>query len=60
MNVKIHYRITQDRAGVPMNYTGARHFVASEGQDIENTIRTQLAADYQVPATPVEICRIEN
>jgi hypothetical protein len=26
MNVKIHYRITQDRAGIPMDYTGARHF----------------------------------
>ena len=60
MNMKIHYRITRDRAGIPMNYMGARHFVAADGQDIENTARAQLAEDYQVPATAVEICRIEN
>jgi hypothetical protein len=60
MNVKIHYRITQDRAGIPMDYTGARHFVVREGQAIEDTAKAQLAADYQVPATAVEICRIES
>ena len=60
MTIKIHYRITQDRAGIPMNYTGARHFAAGEGQDIENTARSQLAEDYQVPASAVEIDRIEN
>ena len=60
MNVKIHYRITQDRAGIPMDYTGASHFVVREGQAIEDTAKAQLAADYQVPATAVEICRIES
>ena len=34
MKVKIYYRITQDRCGIPMNYAGARHFVACEGQPI--------------------------
>ena len=29
MNVKIHYRITQDRAGLPSDYTGARHAIAT-------------------------------
>ena len=34
MNVKIHYRITQDRAGIPQDYTGARHFVVREGEAV--------------------------
>lgn len=58
MKVKIYYRITQDRCGIPMNYAGARHFVACEGQPIEEAARAQLAADYQVPLRAVEICRI--
>ncbi|WP_153147437.1 hypothetical protein [Dechloromonas sp. H13] len=60
MKVKIHYRITQDRAGIPQDYTGARHFVVNDGQAVENLAKTQLAADYQVPLTAVEICRIED
>jgi len=60
MNVKIHYRITQDRAGIPQEYTGARHFVANEGEAVEESARKQLAADYQVPCSAVEICRIES
>jgi hypothetical protein len=60
VNVIIHYRITQDRRGIPQNYTGARHFVVSAGEDIEDRARTQLAADYQVPQNAVEISRIEN
>jgi hypothetical protein len=60
MNVKVHYRITRDRAGIPMDYTGARHFVAGEGQAIEDIAKAQLAADYQVPQAAVEICRIEG
>jgi len=60
MNVKIHYRITQDRAGIPMDYTGARHFVVREGMAIEDAAKAQLAGDYQVPVTAVEICRIED
>jgi hypothetical protein len=60
MNVKIHYRITQDRGGVPQNYTGARHFVVGAGENIEDRARMQLAADYQVPQSAIEISRIEN
>lgn len=60
MNVKIHYRITQDRAGIPQEYSGARHFIASDGENVEESARKQLAADYQVPFSAVEICRIEN
>jgi hypothetical protein len=60
MNVKIHYRITQDRAGIPQDYNGARHFVVREGEAIEDTARSQLATDYQVPHSAVEICRIES
>jgi hypothetical protein len=59
MNVKVHYRITQDRAGIPQDFAAARRFVTSEGQAIEDLARSQLAADYQVPASAVEICRIE-
>ena len=43
MNVKIHYRITQDRAGIPQDYSGARHFVVSEGEAIEDIAMHQLA-----------------
>jgi hypothetical protein len=60
MNVKVHYRITRDRAGIPMDYTGARHFAVSEGQAVEDLAKAQLAADYQVPQSAVEICRIED
>jgi hypothetical protein len=60
MNVKIHYRITQDRAGIPQDYTGARHFVVNEGEAIEDTATQQLATDYQVPKSAVQICRIES
>ena len=59
MKVKIFYRITQDRAGIPQDYTGARHFVSNEGQAIEESAKAHLAADYQVPLKAVEICRIE-
>lgn len=60
MNVKVHYRITQDRAGLPQDFAGARHFTASEEQAIEDMARQQLAADWQIPASAVEICRIEH
>ena len=46
MNLKVYYRITQDRAGIPMDYTGARHFVVPEGQVVEELAKAQLAADY--------------
>jgi hypothetical protein len=58
MNLKIYYRITQDRAGIPMDYTGARHFVVPEGQAVEELAKAQLAADYQVPLRAVEIVRV--
>ena len=32
MTVKVHYHISQDRAGLPQDYSGARHFVPCEGQ----------------------------
>ena len=60
MKVKIHYRITQDRAGIPQDFAGARHYVATEGLAFEDTVRLQLAADYQIPLSAVEICRIEH
>ena len=60
MNVKIHYRITQDRAGLPQDYTGARRFALSEGIAIEEIAKSELAADYQIPTSAVEICRIEH
>lgn len=59
MQVKVHYRLTQDRAGLPQDFAGARRFVASEGQAIEDLARSQLAADYQVPTSAVVICKIE-
>ena len=59
MNVKVHYRISQDRAGIPQDFCGARHFVAAEGKAIEDIARIQLAADYQIPQSAVEISRIE-
>jgi len=58
MKLKIYYHITQDRAGIPMDYTGARHFVVAEGQAVEELAKAQLAADYQVPLRAVEIVRI--
>lgn len=60
MNIKVHYRITQDRAGIPQDFCGARHFVASDDKRIEDIARTQLAADYQIPVSAVEISRIEG
>lgn len=59
MKVKVHYRLTQDRAGLPQDFAGARRFVASEGQAIEDMARSQLAADYQVPTSAIIICKIE-
>lgn len=59
MNVKVHYRITQDRAGLPQDFSGARRFAASE-EAIEDLARKQLAADWQIPTSAVEICRIEH
>ncbi len=60
MHVKVHYRITQDRAGIPQDFTGARRFAASEEQAIEDIARQQLAADYQIPPGAIVICRIED
>lgn len=60
MNVKVHYRITQDRAGIPQDFAAARRFVASENQSIEDMAKSVLAADYQIPLHAVEICRVEH
>jgi len=60
MNIKVHYRITQDRAGIPQDFAGARRFATNEGQAIEDMAKTQLAADYQIPTSAVVICRIED
>lgn len=59
MSIKVHYHISQDRAGLPQDYSGARHFVLAEGQSIEELARSQLAADYQVPLSAIEIGKIE-
>ena len=59
MKVKVHYRITQDRAGIPQDFAGARHHVAIAGQAIEDAVRSELAADYQIPLSAVEIRHIE-
>jgi dTDP-glucose pyrophosphorylase len=37
MNVKIHYRITHERAGTAQAFTGTRHFVVREGEPVEET-----------------------
>ena len=60
MNVKVHYRITQDRAGIPQDFAGARRFVTSENESIEEIAKSVLAADYQIPLHAVEICRVEH
>jgi hypothetical protein len=60
MNVKVHYRITQDRAGLPQEFAAARRFFTSEGQAIEEMAKAQLAADYQIPTSAIEICKIEH
>lgn len=60
MQVKIHYRITQDRAGIPQNFCAARRFVIFEDQPIADMARRQLATDYQIPLNAVEICTIED
>jgi hypothetical protein len=60
MNVKVHYRITQDRAGIPQDFTGARRFVTTENESIEEMAKSALAADYQIPLHAVEICRVED
>lgn len=60
MKVKVHYRITRDRAGIPQNFAGARHFPAMEMQAVIELAKSQLAADYQIPASAVEISMIED
>lgn len=60
MNVKIFYRITQDRAGIPMDYTGARRIDVEDANLAAEAARSQLARDYQVPETAVEIARVEH
>lgn len=60
MKVKVHYRITRDRAGIPQNFSGARHFPAMEMQAVIELAKSQLAADYQIPASAVEISMIED
>ena len=60
MNIKIHYRITQDRAGLPNEYIGARRLVVGESTGIEETAKSQIARDYQVPHAAVEIIKIED
>ena len=60
MNVKVHYRITQDRAGLPMSFSGARRFPAQEMQAVIDLARQQIAADFEIPASAVEISMIED
>ena len=60
MNFKVHYRITQDRAGLPQDYSGARRFTTAEGQSIEDLAKASIAADFQIPLSAVHICQIEQ
>jgi len=60
MNVKVHYRITQDRAGLPQNFVGARHFPAMDMPVVVELAKKQLAADYQIPDSAVEISMVED
>ncbi len=60
MQVKVHFRITRDRAGLPADFSAARRFSASEAQSVEDVARAELAADYQVPGDAVIICKIEQ
>jgi hypothetical protein len=60
MNVKIYYRVTQDRAGIPQDFSGARRFFPDSDDALTGLARTQLAADYQVPEQAIEIIRIER
>ncbi len=60
MNVKIYYRVTQDRAGIPQDFSGARRFLADADETLTSLARSQLAADYQVPEQAIEIIRIER
>jgi len=60
VNIKIHYRITQDRAGIPQDFTGARRIEANHEDGVEALAKAQLAIDYQIPESAVEIFRIES
>ena len=60
MNIKVHYRITQDRAGLPQDYSGARRFLMTEGQSLEDIAKASIAADFQIPLSAVHICQIEQ
>ena len=59
MNVKVHFRITRDRAGQPLDFSAARRFVVNDQTSVEDLARSQLAADYQIPTSAIEICRVE-
>lgn len=58
MSITVHYHISQDRAGLPQDYSGARHFLPNEGQSIEEFALKQLASDYQVPVSAIEIRKV--
>jgi hypothetical protein len=60
MNVKVHYRITQDRAGLPQDYAGARRFTTVDGQSLEDLAKASIAADFEIPLSAVHICQIEQ
>ena len=60
MKVKIYYRITQDRAGLSQDFSGAQYFSVGEGQAVEEMARQKVAGDYQIPASSVEISRVEH
>ena len=60
MKVTVHYRITQDRAGIPQDFAAARRFSEPAGTTVEEMAKAQLAADYQIPASAVVICNVER
>ena len=42
MQVKVHFRITRDRAGLPADFSAARRIAATDGQSIEEIARAEL------------------
>jgi hypothetical protein len=60
MFVKIHFRLTQNRAGLPIDFSAARRFPANLAERLEEHARQAIAADYEIPASAVEINRVED
>lgn len=55
MHIILHYRITQNRAGKPIEFAAARRFPSDLGSTLENQARQEIANDYDIPLQAVEI-----